>query len=143
MAAPEALGDMGQRLVEGMVSATVLRRLGQPDEVAAAIAFLACDDASYVTGQTLGVSGGLPWSERVERRRARPHPRGRPAGRIPERARDVATDDKVRLIEMLARTGLRRLEVTSFVRADVIPQLADAAEVLEALALPPEVAASC
>ena len=43
---------------------------------------------------------------------------------------------------MLAATGLRRLELTSFVRADVIPQLADAAEVLEAVALPPEVAAS-
>ena len=38
---------------------TNLRRLGQPDEVAAAITFLASDDASYVTGQALGVSGGL------------------------------------------------------------------------------------
>ena len=38
----------------------------------------------------------------------------------------IATADKVRLVEALARTGLRRLEVTSFVRADVIPQLADA-----------------
>src|SRR5436305_7779083 len=43
----------------------------------------------------------------------------------------VPTSDKVRLVEELARTGLRRLEVTSFVRADVIPQLADGAEVLE------------
>src|SRR5215212_9115943 len=43
----------------------------------------------------------------------------------------IATEDKVRLIDRLARTGLRRLEVTSFVRADVIPQLADGAEVLE------------
>jgi hydroxymethylglutaryl-CoA lyase len=42
----------------------------------------------------------------------------------------IPTERKVELIEMLARTGLRRLEVTSFVRADVIPQLADAAEVL-------------
>src|ERR671915_506254 len=41
----------------------------------------------------------------------------------------IPTDDKVRLVEMLARTGLRRLEVTSFVRPDVIPQLADCAEV--------------
>ena len=45
----------------------------------------------------------------------------------------IATPDKVRLIDMLARTGLRRLEVTSFVRADVIPQLSDAREVLEAI----------
>jgi hydroxymethylglutaryl-CoA lyase len=54
----------------------------------------------------------------------------------------IATDDKVRLIEMLAGTGLRRLEVTSFVRADVIPQLADAAEVLERAEIPEEVSVS-
>jgi 2-hydroxycyclohexanecarboxyl-CoA dehydrogenase len=52
-------GELGERVIEGMVSKTVMRRLGSPDEVAAAIAFLASDDASYVTGQTLGVSGGL------------------------------------------------------------------------------------
>ena len=45
----------------------------------------------------------------------------------------VATDDKVRLIGMLADAGLKRIEVTSFVRPDVVPQLADAAEVLGAL----------
>jgi hydroxymethylglutaryl-CoA lyase len=54
----------------------------------------------------------------------------------------IPTDAKVRLIEMLARTGLRRLEVTSFVRADVIPQLADAAEVLERVDIPDDVAVS-
>jgi hydroxymethylglutaryl-CoA lyase len=48
----------------------------------------------------------------------------------------IATDDKVRLIGMLARSGLPRLEVTSFVRADVIPQLADAERVLEAIERP-------
>ncbi len=42
----------------------------------------------------------------------------------------IATADKIRLIDLLSATGLRRIEVTSFVRADVIPQLADAAEVL-------------
>ena len=42
----------------------------------------------------------------------------------------IATEDKVRLIDMLSETGLRRLEVTAFVRPDVIPQLADAEEVL-------------
>jgi hydroxymethylglutaryl-CoA lyase len=52
----------------------------------------------------------------------------------------IATDDKVRLIDALARTGLRRLEVTSFVRADVIPQLADAADVLSRIDVPSEVA---
>src|ERR687884_2097077 len=54
----------------------------------------------------------------------------------------VATPDKVRLIDMLARTGLRRLEVTSFVRPDVIPQLADAREVLERIDVPDGVSLS-
>jgi hydroxymethylglutaryl-CoA lyase len=54
----------------------------------------------------------------------------------------IATTDKVRLIDQLARTGLRRLEVTSFVRADVIPQLADASEVLAAIDPPDGVALS-
>jgi hydroxymethylglutaryl-CoA lyase len=54
----------------------------------------------------------------------------------------VATADKVRLVEMLARTGLRRLEVTSFVRADVVPQLADGREVLERAEIPDEVSVS-
>ena len=54
----------------------------------------------------------------------------------------IATADKVRLVEMLARTGVRRLEVTSFVRADVIPQLADGREVLERAEIPDEVSVS-
>jgi hydroxymethylglutaryl-CoA lyase len=54
----------------------------------------------------------------------------------------IATADKVRLVEMLAATGVRRLEVTSFVRADVIPQLADAGEVLERAKIPEEVSVS-
>src|SRR3954452_11113482 len=54
----------------------------------------------------------------------------------------IATADKVRLVDMLARTGLRRLEVTSFVRADVIPQLSDAREVLGAIDPPDDVALS-
>jgi hydroxymethylglutaryl-CoA lyase len=54
----------------------------------------------------------------------------------------IPTDEKVRLIEALARTGLQRLEVTSFVRADVIPQLADGAEVLERIDVPDGVSLS-
>ncbi len=58
-AAPLMLGELGERLKQGMVDATALGRSGEAEEVAAAIAFLAGEEASYVTGQTLGVSGGL------------------------------------------------------------------------------------
>jgi hydroxymethylglutaryl-CoA lyase len=54
----------------------------------------------------------------------------------------IATDDKIELIDALARTGVRRMEVTSFVRADVIPQLADAADVLARMDVPDDVAIS-
>ncbi len=48
----------------------------------------------------------------------------------------IPTEIKVDLINRLARTGLHRLELTSFVRADVIPQLADAREVLLGVDIP-------
>jgi hydroxymethylglutaryl-CoA lyase len=54
----------------------------------------------------------------------------------------IATDDKVRLIDCLSQTGLRRLEVTSFVRPDVIPQLSDAEQVLARIERNPDVAYS-
>jgi hydroxymethylglutaryl-CoA lyase len=54
----------------------------------------------------------------------------------------IPTERKIELIDALARTGLRRLEVTSFVRPDVIPQLADAAEVLAGIDVPREVSVS-
>jgi hydroxymethylglutaryl-CoA lyase len=54
----------------------------------------------------------------------------------------IATPQKVRLIEALAAAGFKRMEITSFVRADVIPQLADAAHVLRAVSLPDDITAS-
>lgn len=54
----------------------------------------------------------------------------------------IPTETKVALIEALGATGLQRIEVTSFVRPDVVPQLADAAQVLEAVRLPESVAVS-
>jgi hydroxymethylglutaryl-CoA lyase len=54
----------------------------------------------------------------------------------------IPTAQKVELIEALAATGLRRLEVTSFVRPDVIPQLADAEQVLGAIDVPGDVSLS-
>lgn len=57
--AADAFGEIGQRMVQGMIDSTAMKRLGEPDEVAAAIAYLASGEAAYVTGETVGVSGGL------------------------------------------------------------------------------------
>ncbi len=54
----------------------------------------------------------------------------------------IPTARKIELIDALARTGLRRIEVTSFVRPDVIPQLADAAAVLAGIDVPEGVSVS-
>jgi NAD(P)-dependent dehydrogenase (short-subunit alcohol dehydrogenase family) len=48
-----------QHVIDKMVRAVPLKRMAQPEEQAAAIVFLASDEASYITGQTLSVSGGL------------------------------------------------------------------------------------
>ena len=60
--AEEQLGEIGARLKRGMIEATQLKRAGTPEEVAATIAFLAGPDASYITGQTVNVSGGLSFA---------------------------------------------------------------------------------
>ena len=52
-------GDYGKRLLEGLTSAIPLKRLGQPTDLAGMVAFLASDDADFITGQTISVSGGL------------------------------------------------------------------------------------
>jgi 2-hydroxycyclohexanecarboxyl-CoA dehydrogenase len=51
--------DRGSRAIEAMRRAVPMRRLGKPEEVAAAVAFLASEQAGFITGQTLSVSGGL------------------------------------------------------------------------------------
>jgi 2-hydroxycyclohexanecarboxyl-CoA dehydrogenase len=52
-------GGGGARVIEAMTKAVPMRRLGRPEDVAAAVAFLASEEAGYITGQTLSVSGGL------------------------------------------------------------------------------------
>lgn len=49
----------GEEMIAAMKKLTPLGRLGSPDEVANAVAFLCSDDAAYITGETLGVSGGM------------------------------------------------------------------------------------
>lgn len=49
----------GDKLLHAMRAATLLQRLGTPEEVAAAVAFLSSDEAGFITGETLGVSGGM------------------------------------------------------------------------------------
>ncbi|PRZ41058.1 2-hydroxycyclohexanecarboxyl-CoA dehydrogenase [Antricoccus suffuscus] len=54
-----ATGEPGERMIAAMRAGTQLGRLGTPDEIAPAIAFLASDDAAYVTAEAWGVSGGM------------------------------------------------------------------------------------
>jgi 2-hydroxycyclohexanecarboxyl-CoA dehydrogenase len=52
-------GEYGQKLYDGLVRAIPLKRLGRPDDITGIVAFLASDDADFITGQVLSVSGGL------------------------------------------------------------------------------------
>jgi 2-hydroxycyclohexanecarboxyl-CoA dehydrogenase len=49
----------GERVIQAMVRAVPMKRLAEPEDVAAAVAFFASEQAGYITGQTLSVSGGL------------------------------------------------------------------------------------
>lgn len=52
-------GEYGQKIYEGLKRAIPLKRLGQPEDVPGIIAFLSSDDANFMTGQVISVSGGL------------------------------------------------------------------------------------
>ena len=55
----QAVAKGGEKILRAMTDSTLLRRLGEPEEVAAAALFLASDQAAYITGETIGVSGGM------------------------------------------------------------------------------------
>ena len=56
----EGMAEAGDtKLIESLTRAVPMKRLGEPEDVAAAVAFLASDKAAFITGQTLSVSGGL------------------------------------------------------------------------------------
>ena len=55
----DILKTVPQDLLDGFAKQTMLGRLGQPEEIASAALFLASEDASYITGQVLGVDGGM------------------------------------------------------------------------------------
>jgi 2-hydroxycyclohexanecarboxyl-CoA dehydrogenase len=55
----KAVETGGEKLLEAMRGATLVNRLGTPEEVAAAVSFLAGEEAGFITGETLGVSGGM------------------------------------------------------------------------------------
>ena len=54
-----AFEDRAGGVLEKLVKATPLRRLGQPEDIAWAVAYLASDRARHITGQVLSVSGGI------------------------------------------------------------------------------------
>jgi 2-hydroxycyclohexanecarboxyl-CoA dehydrogenase len=55
----DQVAEVSQKLYDGLARAVPMRRIGQPSDIAPAVAFLASDGAAYITGQTLSVSGGL------------------------------------------------------------------------------------
>jgi 2-hydroxycyclohexanecarboxyl-CoA dehydrogenase len=55
----EVAEDQGEKIIEAMKRAVPMKRLAMPEDIANAVAFFASDEAGYITGQTLSVSGGL------------------------------------------------------------------------------------
>jgi 2-hydroxycyclohexanecarboxyl-CoA dehydrogenase len=52
-------GEFGQKVYDGLKRSIPLKRLGQPDDLTGIVAFMASDDARFITGQVISVSGGL------------------------------------------------------------------------------------
>lgn len=58
----DQVAEVSEKLYQGLRRAIPMRRIGQPSDIAPAVAFLAGDGAGFITGQTLSVSGGLTMS---------------------------------------------------------------------------------
>src|SRR5262245_13958967 len=52
-------GESGQKVYDALVRAIPMKRVGQPDDIPGLVAFLASDEAAFITGQVISVSGGL------------------------------------------------------------------------------------
>ena len=52
-------GEAGQKVYDALVRAIPMKRVGQPDDIPGIVAFLASDEAGFITGQVISVSGGL------------------------------------------------------------------------------------
>jgi 2-hydroxycyclohexanecarboxyl-CoA dehydrogenase len=52
-------GDAGQKVMDALVRAIPMKRVGQPEDIPGIVCFLASDEAAYITGQVISVSGGL------------------------------------------------------------------------------------
>lgn len=59
LAAAAGEGERGERMRAALVNAIPMKRVGQPEDIPGAVCFLASDDAAFITGQTISVSGGL------------------------------------------------------------------------------------
>lgn len=55
----KGIAEFGAKLEQDMANLTLVRRIGEPDEVAAAVTFLGSPEAAFITGEALGVSGGM------------------------------------------------------------------------------------
>jgi 2-hydroxycyclohexanecarboxyl-CoA dehydrogenase len=52
-------GEAGQKVYDALVRAIPMKRVGQPDDIPGLVAFLASDEAGFITGQVISISGGL------------------------------------------------------------------------------------
>jgi 2-hydroxycyclohexanecarboxyl-CoA dehydrogenase len=59
LAAAAGEGERGEKMRAALVNAIPMKRVGQPEDIPGAVCFLASDDAGFITGQTISVSGGL------------------------------------------------------------------------------------